>query len=100
MRIENELMEHKILTANVLAGGGDEGEFGACQLYPVLGITSKGLDYLVEGLTLQSEIKDLGADKGAKGQGIVIDARMEKGLGIMADCVIQWGNVSKGFFCL
>eukprot|EP00956_Cyclotella_meneghiniana_P020236 scaffold35403_cov67-Cyclotella_meneghiniana.AAC.1 len=30
MRIENQLIEQEIFTENVLAGGGDEGEFGAC----------------------------------------------------------------------
>ena len=98
MRIENQLMEHEIYTENVLAGGGDEGEFGACQLFPVSGITGDGLDDLVEGLALQSEIMDLRADEEAKGEGIVIDARMEKGLGVVADCVIRWGSVAKGDF--
>ncbi|KAL7431989.1 hypothetical protein ACHAXH_001637 [Discostella pseudostelligera] len=98
MRIENQLMEHEIYTENVLAGGGDEGEFGACQLFPVSGITGEGLDDLVEGLALQSEIMDLRADEEAKGEGIVIDARMEKGLGVVADCVIRWGSVAKGDF--
>ena len=98
MKIENQLMEHEIYTENVLAGGGDEGEFGACQLFPVSGITGEGLDDLVEGLALQSEIMDLRADEMARGEGIVIDARMEKGLGVVADCVIRWGSVAKGDF--
>jgi translation initiation factor IF-2 len=41
---------------------------------------------------------DLRTDKDAKGEGIVIDARMEKGLGVVADCVIRWGSVAKGDF--
>jgi translation initiation factor IF-2 len=98
MRIENQLMEHEIFTENVLAGGGDEGEFGACQLFPVSGLTGEGLDDLVEGLALQSELMDLRADYDARGEGIVIDARMEKGLGVVADCVIRWGKVEPGDF--
>ena len=98
MRIENQLMEHEIYTENVLAGGGEEGEFGACQLFPLSGITGDGLDDLVEGLALQSEMMDLRADEEAKGEGIVIDARMEKGLGVVADCVIRWGSIAKGDF--
>ena len=98
MRIENQLIEHEIFTENVLAGGGDEGEFGACQLFPVSGITGEGLDDLVEGLALQSELMDLRADDEARGEGIVIDARMEKGLGVVADCVIRWGKVEPGDF--
>ena len=98
MRIENQLIEHEILTENVLAGGGEEGEFGACQLFPVSGITGEGLDDLIEGLALQSEMMDLRADDDAKGEGIVIDARMEKGLGVVADCVIRWGKIERGDF--
>jgi len=98
MRIENQLIEHDIFTENVLAGGGEEGEFGACQLFPVSGLTGEGLDDFVEGLALQSEIMDMRADEDAKGEGIVIDARMEKGLGVVADCVIRWGKVECGDF--
>jgi translation initiation factor IF-2 len=98
MRIENQLMEHEIFTENVLAGGGDDVEFGACQLFPVSGLTGEGLDDFVEGLALQSELMDLRADHDARGEGIVIDARMEKGLGVVADCVIRWGKVEPGDF--
>jgi translation initiation factor IF-2 len=97
-RIENQLMEHEIFTENVLAGGGDEGEFGACQLFPVSGLTGEGLDDLIEGLALQSEMMDLRADEDAIGEGIVIDARVEKGLGVVADCVMRWGKVERGDF--
>jgi translation initiation factor IF-2 len=97
MRIENQLMEHEIFTENVI-GSGNEGEFGACQLFPVSGITGEGLDDLVEGLALQAEIMDLRADENAMGEGIVIDARMERGLGVVAECIIRWGSVSKGDF--
>mmetsp|Transcript_19772 Transcript_19772/g.39544 ORF Transcript_19772/g.39544 Transcript_19772/m.39544 type:complete len:1073 (-) Transcript_19772:43-3261(-) len=93
-RIENQLIEHDIFTENI----GDEGEFGTCQLFPVSGITGDGLDDLIEGLALQSEMMDLRADDDAKGEGIVIDARMEKGLGVVADCVIRWGKVERGDF--
>ena len=41
---------------------------------------------------------DLRADDEAGGEGIVIDARMEKGMGVVADCVVRWGSVSKGDF--
>jgi len=98
MRIENQLIEHEIYTENVLSGGGDDGEFGSCQLFPVSGVTGEGVDDLIEGLALQAEIMDLRADEDANGEGIVIDARMEKGLGVVADCVIRWGCVNKGDF--
>jgi len=56
------------------------------------------MDDLVEGLALQSEVMDLRADYDSRGKGIVIDGRMEKGLGVAADCVIRSGKVDPGDF--
>ena len=54
------------------------------------------LDDLIEGLVLQSEVMDLRADDTANAEGIVMDARLEKGLGVVVDCIIRWGSISKG----
>lgn len=59
-------------------------------------MTGEGLDELIEGLILQSEIMDLRADHEAHAEGIVMDARMEKGLGVVADCIIRWGSIKRG----
>ncbi|EJK72952.1 hypothetical protein THAOC_05466 [Thalassiosira oceanica] len=91
--IENQLMTHEIYTENV--GGSDD---DACLLFPVSGLTGEGLDELIDGLGLQSEMMDLRADDAAHGEGIVIDARIEKGLGVVADAIIRWGSVTKGDF--
>ena len=59
---------------------GDKSEYGdPVQLLPVSGLTGEGLDELIEGLVLQSEIMDLRADESASVEGIVMDARVEKG---------------------
>lgn len=93
-RIENQLLEHGILTETF---GGGQGEFGpAVQLVPVSGITGAGLDVLIEGLALQSEIMDLRADPDASAEGIIMDARMDKSLGVVADCIIRWGSMVRG----
>jgi translation initiation factor IF-2 len=39
---------------------------------------------------------DLRADEKAQGEGIVMDARMEKGVGVVADCIIRWGSLERG----
>ena len=82
-RIEGQLMEHGIYPNDV-------------QIVPVSGITGDGLEELVETLVLQAQVMDLKADLGARGEGVVIDAKMEKGMGIVVDCVIRWGKVEKG----
>jgi len=94
-RIENQLLEHGILSESF--GSSGESEYGPpVQVVPVSGLTGEGLDDLIEGLVLQSEIMDLRADEKAQGEGIVMDARMEKGVGIVADCIIRWGTLERG----
>jgi len=92
-KLEGQLLEHGI----VPEGMGTESEFGPpVQLIPVSGLTGEGLDELIGGLVLQSEIMDLRADKDARAEGVVLDARVEKGLGVVADCIIRWGSIAKG----
>ena len=91
MRIENQLMEHEIFSEH-FKDGRDNG-FGGIEFFPVSGLTGEGLDDLIEGLVLQSDIMDLRADDNARAEGIVIDAKMEKGLGVVADCIVRWGKL-------
>ena len=94
-RIENQLLGQGIISE----GMGGESEFGPpVQIVPTSGLTGEGLDELIEGLILQSEIMDLRADAEANAEGIVMDARMEKGHGVVADCIIRWGSIKKGDF--
>ena len=67
-------------------------------MIPTSGLTGAGLDDLMEGLILQSEVMDLRADDEAHAEGIVMDARIEKGLGVVADCIVRWGSIEKGDF--
>lgn len=93
MRIENQLLEEGILCE----GMSGSSEYGSpVQLIPTSGLTGLGLDDLMEGLILQSEVMDLRADDTAHAEGIVMDARIEKGLGVVADCIIRWGSIEKG----
>jgi translation initiation factor IF-2 len=94
-RIQNELLAQGIMTEGY--GSSDDGEYGPpVQLIPVSGLTGLGIDELIEGLSLQSEIMDLRADDTARAEGIVLDARVVKGLGVVADCIIRWGTMNKG----
>ena len=94
-RIENQLLEHGILSESF--GSSGESEYGPpVQVIPVSGLTGEGLDDLIEGLVLQSEVMDLRADEKAQAEGIVMDTRMEKGVGVVADCIIRWGSLERG----
>ena len=94
-KIENQLLEHGILVEGMPTTEG--GDFGApVQMVPVSGLTEEGLDDLIEAIALQSEVMDLRADDTARAEGVVMDARVDKGLGIVADCIIRWGSLSKG----
>jgi small GTP-binding protein len=94
-RIENQLLEQGI----ICEGMKGDSEFGPpVQVIPTSGLTGLGLDDLMDGLLLQSEIMDLRADYEALAEGIVMDARIEKGLGVVADCIVRWGCIEKGDF--
>ena len=94
MRIENQLLEYGIISEGMSFEGSEYGQ--PVQVIPTSGITGEGLDDLMEGLLLQSEIMDLRADDVANGEGIILDARQEKGLGVVADCIVRWGKIEKG----
>ena len=94
-KIEMQLLQHGIVTEGMLSSG--EGEFGPpVQLVPVSGLKGYGLDDLIDALTLQADVMDLRADHDTAAEGIVMDARVEKGIGIVADCIIRWGKLETG----
>mmetsp|Transcript_35167 Transcript_35167/g.77056 ORF Transcript_35167/g.77056 Transcript_35167/m.77056 type:complete len:715 (-) Transcript_35167:227-2371(-) len=95
-QIENQLLEQGIMTEG-LASSDEDSAFGPpAQLVPVSGMTGDGLDDLIEGLVLQSEVMDLRADDEARAEGVVMDARVDKGLGVVADCIVRWGKLERG----
>jgi len=58
--------------------------------------TGEGVDKLLEMVLLQAEIMDLKADPSIRGQGVVVDARLERGLGPVATVLIQKGTCRIG----
>jgi small GTP-binding protein len=93
-RIENQLIQHNLVPEGTKSLLGCVG--APVQIFPVSGLTGEGLDDLIEGLVLQAEVMDLRADHESKAEGLVMDARVDKGLGIIADCVVRWGSIRKG----
>lgn len=94
-RLENQLLQEGILVEGMPQTSGDF--FGApVPLYPISAKQGTGLDDLIEGLVLQSEIMDLRAPKDEAASGILLDARLEKGLGVVVDAIIRSGSLKKG----
>lgn len=58
--------------------------------------TGVGIDKLLEMILLQAEILDLQADPTIRAQGVVVDARLEKGLGPVVTVMIQKGTCTIG----
>lgn len=55
-----------------------------------------GMDKLMDMILLQAEMLDLKADPAIRAQGVVVDARLEKGRGPVATVLIQRGTCKKG----
>jgi len=63
---------------------------------PVSAVTHEGLDNLVEMLSLEAELLELTAHPAAPARGVVLEARVAGGLGIVADVLVLDGTLRKG----
>lgn len=95
-KIEAQLMEHGIMPESYGINSADDMFGPPVQLVPVSGMTGEGVDNLIESLTLQTEIMELRANANDLAEGIVMDARVEKGIGAVVDCIIRWGSLKRG----
>jgi translation initiation factor IF-2 len=84
-RIKQQLADHKLLA---------EDWGGKVVMVPVSAKSGEGVDTLLEMILLQSEILNLQADPSIRGQGTVIEAKLEKGRGPVSTVIIQRGTVS------
>jgi len=58
--------------------------------------TGQGIDRLLEMILLQAEMLDLKADPGIRGQGVVIEAKLERGRGPVSTVIVQKGTIRIG----
>ncbi len=86
-RVLQELLQHEIVTEN----------FGGDTLHVEVSATKKlGLDKLVETILLQSEVLDLKANPNRAAEATVIEARLDKGRGVVATVLVQKGTLKRG----
>ena len=62
--------------------------------------TGKGVDTLLEMIGLVADMQDLKADPTASPEGIVIEARLDKGRGPMASVIVQEGTLRVGHYIM
>lgn len=86
-RVRTELLQHEIVVESM---GGDTLEF------EVSALKGTGLDELLEGLQLQSEILDLTANPERSAEGTVIEAKLDRGRGPVATVLVQRGTLRPG----
>jgi translation initiation factor IF-2 len=69
---------------------------GDTQFVKVSAETGEGIDSLLEAITLQAEILELGAISEAPAQGVVIESRLDRGRGPVATVLVQNGTLKQG----
>ena len=86
-RVKNELASEDVIPEE---WGGDT------MFVPVSAKTGQGVDDLLEAILLQAELLELKAPVEGPAKGIVLEARLDKGRGPVADIIVQQGTLKKG----
>lgn len=86
-RVRNELLQHEVVVETFQ---------GETQEVEVSAITGAGLDKLKEAIALQSEILELKANPNRAAEGVVVEAKLEKGRGPVATVLVQRGTLRVG----
>lgn len=69
---------------------------GDTVMVPISAKTGKGIDQLLEMIQLVAEMQELKADPTVEPEGVVIEARLDKGKGPMASILVQQGTLRTG----
>ena len=74
---------------------------GDTMVIPVSAETGKGVEQLLESLAMQTELLELKAPRDVQASGVVIEARVDKGRGIVATLIVTRGIIRRGdaFLC-
>jgi translation initiation factor IF-2 len=86
-RVKSELSQHGIMSDD---WGGDN------MFVHVSAKTGMGVDELLEGILLQSEVLELKAIRDGMAAGVVIESKLDKGRGPVATILVQEGTLRQG----
>jgi len=83
-KVRTELLQHEVFVESL---GGEVLEV------EVSAKTGKNLDKLLDAVLLQAEMLDLKADKARSAEGVVIEAKLDRGRGSVATVLVQKGTL-------
>jgi translation initiation factor IF-2 len=86
-RVINELLQHEIVVESL---GGDT------QAVQVSALKKTGLDDLIEAILLQAQVMDLKANPDRTAEGVVIEAKLDRGRGAVATVLVKRGALKRG----
>ena len=86
-RIRQDLLQHEVICENM---GGD------VLSVEVSALKKENLDKLEETITLQAELMEITANPGRSAEGVVIEARLDRGRGSLATVLVQRGTLRVG----
>lgn len=86
-RIKAQLAEHDVIV---------EDYGGKVQYAAVSAHTGQGIEDLLEKVLIESELLELKANPDRRADGVVLEARLDKGKGIVANILVQGGTLKVG----
>jgi len=86
-RVRTELLSHEIVVESL---GGDTLEI------EVSALKRTGLDKLLEAIALQAEVLELTANPDRPAEGVIVEAKLERGRGPVGTALIQRGTLNVG----
>ena len=86
-KVKTELLQHEVFVEDM---GGE------VLTVEVSALKGTNLDKLLEAITLQAELLDLKANPGRPGEGVVVEAKLDKGRGPVATVLINRGTLKTG----
>jgi translation initiation factor IF-2 len=87
LKVVNELLQHEVIAESL---GGDT------QIIEVSAKNRTNLDGLLEAILVQAEVMDLRANPDRSAEGVVIEAKLDKGRGPVATVLVKRGTLKRG----
>ena len=86
-RVVNELLQHEVIV---------EGLGGDTQVVEVSALKKTGLDDLLQAILVQAEVMELRANPDRTAEGVVIEAKLDRGRGAVASVLVKRGTLKRG----
>lgn len=87
LKVVNELLQYEVIAESL---GGDT------QIIEVSAKNRTNLDGLLEAILVQAEVMDLRANPDRSAEGVVIEAKLDKGRGPVATVLVKRGTLKRG----